>query len=135
MSEYRSKTVTVNMPSVELFNRLTDIQGMLAAVPRDYRNSVQVSGDTVRLSYAGFNLAIRISEKSPFTRVAYSDVEAPFHFTAIVHLDPADVISRTTLWVELSADLNFMMKALIGNKIQEYLDKVVTAIGSGGVLR
>lgn len=135
MTEYRSKTVSVNMPAVELFNRITDIQGMLAAVPQDYRNAVQVNGDTVKFSYAGFNLAIRVSEKTPFTRVAYSDVEAPFHFTATVHLDPADVISRTSLWVELSADLNFMMKTLIGNKIQEYLDKVVTAIGSGGVLR
>ena len=134
MSEYKSKEVVVNQARMTLFNKFTDFQGLLSSVPQEHRDSVSVEGDTVRFSYAGFSLGIKISEKVPFSKICYTDVEAPFHFTAEVHLDPAELITQTTLWVKLDADLNFMMKALIGNKLQEYLDKVVTMIGTGGVI-
>ena len=35
---------------------------------------------------------------------------------------------RTDFWIEASADLNFMMKAMLGGKIKEGLDKIVDGL-------
>lgn len=131
MAEYKSRTVTVNMPQVELFGRLTDLNGILAAVPEDKRKEIKLDGDTVSASYAGFCLAVRISEKVPFSKIVISDVEAPFHFSVTFNLDAAAIITQTKLTVSVEAELNFMMKMMLGSKIQEFLDKAADAIESG----
>ena len=134
MAEYKSKTVTVNASNVSLFNRITDLNGLYASIPEDKRKDVIIDGDTVKASYAGFTIAVCISKKLPFSLVEISDVEAPFHFRISINLRSAEIISQTLLDISVDADLNFMMKALLGSKIQEYLDKFVDAVANGGVL-
>ncbi|MCQ2165996.1 MAG: hypothetical protein MJY49_01015 [Bacteroidales bacterium] len=132
MTEYKSKTVTVNAAPMALFNRFTDLDALLAAVPEQQRNDISVEGDTLRVSYGGFTIAVKIIEKTPFSRIRVADLEAPFHFTVTINLRNGELPLQTELDIELSADLNFMMKALIGGRIQEFLDKAVTAIATGG---
>lgn len=135
MAAYKSKTAVVNIPQTDLFARTTDLQGIWNSLPEDKKKDVVVEGDTVRTSYAGFTLAVRISERVPYSKVSYCDVEAPFHFTVTLHFDPASVLTQTTFWIEVDADLNFMMKTLLGGKIQEFLDNAVTMIASGGLIQ
>lgn len=134
MAEYKSVEVTVNAAPMEIFNRLTDIGGFLQSVPEEYRKDITVSGDTLSLCYAGFTIAIRLCDKVPFSKVSFCDVEAPFHFTVTFNLAPAALISQTVLSIGMEADLNFMMKSLLGGKIKEFLDKAATAIATGGLI-
>ena len=55
------------------------------------------------------------------------DDNAPFHFGVSLHFDEAPE-GRTDFWIEASADLNFMMKAMLGGKIKEGLDKIVDGL-------
>lgn len=135
MSDYKSKTAVVDRPQMALFQALTNLEAMLSAIPEDKRQGISVEGDTVKSSYAGFNLEVCIAEKVPFSKVVFKDVEAPFHFSLTFHLDPAPLINQTTLWMEVSADLNFMMRTILGPKIQEALDTIVTQISNGGFIQ
>lgn len=135
MAEYKSKTVLVQASPVVLFNRITDLQGMMASVPEDKRKDITVDGDTIRTTQSGFTIAICIREKVPFSKVVFADVEAPFHFSVTVNLEGTDDILQTRLSVDIDADLNFMMKAVLGGKIQEYLDKAVDMFANGAVTR
>ena len=134
MAEYKSKTVLVHAAPMSLFNRITDVGALLAAVPEEQRRNITVEGDTITSTVSGFTIAVKISEKVPFSKVVIEDVEAPFHFRVTFHFDAAELLSETMLTIEVSADLNFMMKTLLGGKIQEYLDKAVTAISTGQFL-
>ena len=45
-----------------------------------------------------------------------------------MHFNPAADPYKTDFQIELDADLNFMMKTLLGSKIQGALDKVVDSL-------
>lgn len=132
MAEYKSKTVIVNAAPMALFNRFTDLEGLVAAVPEEQKKDITAEGDTLRVSYGGFTIAVKIIDKTPFSRIRIADLEAPFHFTVTINLNPGELPLQTALDIDLSAELNFMMKTLIGSRIQEFLDKAVTAIATGG---
>lgn len=135
MAEYKSKTVVVDRPQMSLFNAFTNLEAMVAAVPADKRGDVVVEGDTTKASYAGFTIAVCIAEKIPFSKIVFKDVEAPFHFSLTIHLDPAQFLNQTSLTIVAAAELNFMMKTLIGPKIQEALDQIVLSIANGGLIQ
>lgn len=135
MTEYKSKKVVVNRPAVELFNMFTNLEAMAAAVPADKRDMVKIEGDTASVSYGGVSLTVRLVEKVPFSKVVVEDVSAPFHFVATFHFEPAELISQTTFSIDFEADLNFVMKGLIGGRIQEFLDKAADTLALGGIVR
>lgn len=114
-----------------MFNVITNPQALLAAVPQDKRDCVSICGDSIKISYAGFNIGVKYVEKLPFHTVALQDDGAPFHFTFKIHLDPAEGATKTNFWMELDADLNFMMRQLLGSKIKDAMDQVVDALATG----
>lgn len=134
MAEYKSKTVTVPAPPAALYGKFTDLEGLLAAVPQEQRSLVNVDGDSFRLNYAGFTIEVRITEKVPYSKIVCQGVETPFPFTVTIHLDNGEFLNQTSLMIEINAELNFMMKTLLGSRIQEFLDKFVMAIATGQVL-
>lgn len=134
MAEYKSKTVVVNQPQMSLFYAFTNLDMLLSAVPEEKRKDIVIDGDKVTASYAGFTIAVEIAEKVQFSKVVFKDCDAPFHFSVVFHFDPAPLISQTSLTICVDADLNFMMRAMLGPKIQEALDQVVLAISNGGYL-
>lgn len=111
------------------------MSGLLAAIPEDKRQNVTVDGDMIGIDYAGFSIKIKISEKIPFSKVVYADAEAPFHFNVTIDMQPAQIITQTLMTVTVDADLNLMMKMMLGNKIKEYLDMAVTAVSTGDYLK
>ena len=57
------------------------------------------------------------------------DYGAPFAFHIELHFDPAPANPyQTEFWVKLEADLNLMMKMMLGGKIKAGLDKVVDGL-------
>ena len=58
----------------------------------------------------------------------YEDDGAPFKFTLTLHFDPATDPYKTDFQICLDADLNFMMKTLLGSKLKDGLDKIVDGL-------
>ena len=97
-------------------------------LPEDKKNDVKADYDSISVSVQGFSLGIRVRQRIPYSRIDVSDDGAPFKFDISIHFDTVSDSSKTDFWVELSAELNFMMKMMIGSKIQEALDKVVDSL-------
>ena len=132
MAEYRSKKVTVKAPRAVVFAKASDMDGFFNAVPEQYRGDITIGNGVLRVSYAGVTIAIRQSESIPCDKVSYTDVESPFHFTVSLLMSDAEEPAHTCLEIVMDADLNFMMRSLLGSRIQEFLDKIALSVAAGG---
>lgn len=135
MAEYKSKTVTVNATAKQIFDKAIDFQGLVAAVPEDRKQYIRIEDGMLCLEYAGFCVKIKVAQMTPFSKIVYADAQAPFHFTVTLEMEPAEIITQTLLTATVDADLNLMMKMMLGGKIQEYLDMIMSAVSTGQFLR
>ena len=69
---------------------------------------------------------MKVAERKPYTLIRLEDDEAPFHFSVSAHFDP--VPGGTDFSVEANAELNLMMKAMLGGRIKDALDKLVDGL-------
>ena len=126
-AHYESKHGFVAIPAEQLYMSFTDLSLFTNTLPEEYRNSVEADYDTLRANVKGITIAIRVAERRPYSLIRLEDTEAPFHFSASLHFD-VETPRSTDFWLEVDADLNFVMKAMIGGRLQEALDKAVDTL-------
>ena len=97
-------------------------------LPEDKREGITADYDSIEAQVQGFNIGIKVRDRVPYSRIEYADNGAPFHFTLSVSFDPASDPYKTDFQIVLDADLNFMMKTLLGSKLKDGLDKVVDGL-------
>ena len=124
---YNSKHGVVSRPPYELFMAFTDMRNFRQMLPEDKRDSVNATFDTIEATVNGFKIGVKVVERVPYSKLELEDDNAPFHFGLTVHFDEAPE-GRTDFSIDLRADLNLMMKAMLGGKIKEALDKVVDGL-------
>ncbi|MBO4843084.1 MAG: hypothetical protein J5490_00680 [Bacteroidales bacterium] len=127
LAEYKSKHGTVSRPPYELYMGFADMRNFTQMLPPDKREQVTATYDTIEATVQGFKLGVKVTRREPYYLIELEDDNAPFHFEIILHFDQAPE-NRTDFWIEVSAQLNFMMKAMLGGKIQEGLDKIVDGL-------
>ncbi|MBQ7623538.1 MAG: hypothetical protein IJS66_07365 [Bacteroidales bacterium] len=127
-AHYESKHGVVQIPPEQLYMTFTDMRNLTSSVPAEYRDAVEADFDTVKATVKGFTIAVRVAERRPYSLIRLEDAEAPFHFSVTAHFDA--VPSGTDFSLVVDADLNLMMKAMLGGKIKEALDKVVDGLVS-----
>lgn len=65
----------------------------------------------------------------PYSRITYKDDGAPFQFTVDICFDAdGGNPDSTDFHIDIEADLNFMMKMLLGSKLKDAVDKMVDAV-------
>jgi len=126
-AHYESKHGVVAVPPEQLYMSFTDLRNLTQSIPPQYSSSVEADFDTLRATIQGFTIAVRVAERRPYDLIRIEDSEAPFHFCISAHFDPAEG-GGTDFSIEADADLNFMMKALLGGKIKEAMDKAVDGL-------
>ncbi|MCQ2164961.1 MAG: hypothetical protein MJZ04_07255 [Bacteroidales bacterium] len=127
-AEYKSRHGMVARPPYELYMSFVDMRNFVSMLPEDRKNDVKADYDSISVTVQGFTIGVRVKQRTPYSRIDVSDDGAPFSFDLSVHFDSTSDPSRTDFWIELSADLNFMMKMMLGSKIQEALDKLVDSL-------
>lgn len=127
-AHYESKHGLVSLPYEQLYMSFTDLRGLTTALPEKYRDSVTADYDSLQATVQGFTIAVRVAERRPYTLIRLEDDNAPFHFEVQLHFDPAE--GGTDFSIEVDAELNLMMKALLGGRIKEALDKAVDGLVS-----
>lgn len=89
---------------------------------------LQTTTDTCSFSVPPFGSAsIKISSREPNNTIVYESVNSPMEFKVwaqIKEISPTQSALRLTLKV----DLNFMLKSMLGSKLEEGIDKVAGAI-------
>ena len=128
MAEYKSKHGIVSRPPYELYMSFADMRNFLRFLPEDKREGVTADYDTLKASVQGFPIGVKITERTPYSRIILWDDGAPFHFTAEFHFDAANDAYKTEFYIILNAELNLMMKMMLGSRLQQALDKVVDSL-------
>lgn len=125
-----SKTAVVSKAPYELYMVFTDMSNFVRFLPEDKKADVTADFDSLHATVQGFNIGVRITDRVPYSRIDFADDGAPFKFVLSMHFDPSADPYKTDYHISLDADLNFMMKTLLGSKLQEALDKIVDAIAA-----
>ena len=128
--EIKSKRAVVSKAPYELYMTFVDMRNFVQFLPEEKKEGVEADYDSIHAQVQGFNIGVRVDERVPYSKIEYVDDGAPFKFKLSMHFDPSSDPYRTDFRICLDADLNFMMKALLGSKLQEALDKVVDAISA-----
>lgn len=127
-ANFSSKHGQVSKCPEELFMIFTDLRNFAAMVPEKMKSDVTAEFDYIRFTVQGFAIAIRVDDRQPYNLIRYGSSESPVEFVATLHFDRSDIPGKTDFWIEVDANLNFMMKSLLGSKIQQGLDKAVESL-------
>ena len=126
--EIKSKRAVVSKAPYELYMAFTDMRNLVQFLPEDKKEGVTADFDCIHAEVQGFNIGVKVMDRTPYSRIEYADDGAPFHFSLKMLFDPAADPYKTDFQIILEADLNFMMKTILGSKLQEGLDKVVDSL-------
>ena len=126
--EISSKKAVVSKAPYELFMLFTDMRNCVTLLPEDKKEGGEADYDWLHAQVQGFNIGVKVTDRVPYSKICYADDGAPFKFGLTLHFGPAHDPYKTDFQIVVDADLNFMMKTLLGGKIKEALDKVVDAL-------
>ena len=126
--EIKSKRAVVSKAPHELYMLFTDMRNFVNLLPEDKKEGVEADYDWIHAQVQGFNIGVKVVSRVPYSKIGYADDGAPFKFGLNLHFDPAQDPYKTDFQIVVDADLNFMMKAILGGKIKDGLDKVVDAL-------
>ena len=126
--QIKSKRAVVSKAPYELYMAFVDMRNFVRMLPEDKKEGVEADYDSIHATVQGFNIGVKVVDRTPYSKVEFADDGAPFSFRLAMHFDASSDPYKTDFQIILDADLNFMMKTLLGSKIQEALDKVVDGL-------
>lgn len=131
MTEIQSKHGIVGRAPYEIYMLFVDMRNFVQYLPEEQKQNVTADYDSLKAEVQGFSIGVRVSAREPYKRVSYVDDGAPFSFNVDFFFDPVEgEENKTEFHINVSADLNFMMKMLLSSKIKEGLDKIVDGLAS-----
>ena len=126
--EIKSKRAIVSKAPYQLYMAFVDMRNFVQFLPEDKKADVTADYDSIHATVQGFNIGVRVTSRVPYSKLEFADDGAPFKFSLKMLFDPAADPYKTDFQIVLDADLNFMMKTILGAKLQEGLDKVVDGL-------
>lgn len=126
--EIKSKKAVVSKAPYELYMAFVDMRNFVQYLPEDKKQDVTADYDTIHAQVQGFNIGMKVVDRVPYSKIEFADDGAPFSFVMTMHFDAASDPYNTDFSIVVNAELNFMMKTLLGSKLKEALDKVVDAM-------
>ena len=128
-AHYTSKHGQVAKHPEELFMAFTDMRNFAKMVPQDkVKAEITADFDNLTATVQGFRIGVRVDERQPYRLIRINSSESPVEFVAVLHFEPSQLPGRTDFWIDLDANLNFMMKTMLGSKLQQVIDKMVDSL-------
>lgn len=132
-----SKSVLIDRQPAVLYSALGDLSALVANLPEDKKQMVTATQDTISASFQGLNFGMKVAERIPFSRVDFTQTDgSPIDFSVKAFFDPVDdpaqpeADCKTSFHLELSAQLGFMLKMMLGPKLQSLLDKLTDTLAA-----
>ena len=128
-AHYTSKHGQVSKRPEELFMAFTDMRNFAQMVPQDkVKAEITADFDNLTATVQGFRIGVRVDERQPYRLIRIGSSESPVEFVGVLHFEPSTLPGRTDFWIDLDANLNFMMKTMLGSKLQQVIDKMVDSL-------
>lgn len=118
------KVVTVEQPAHLLYTAFADMRNFLAAVPPDKKESIVATEDTIEGEVKGMRMGLKVAQRYPFSSILFEQFgNSPFPFNIAIFFDAIDV-QKTNFHIELDAELPFMVKMMLGGKLQDAINQI-----------
>ena len=127
-THYSSKHGLVARRPEELYMVFCDMRNFSRLVPGKVEAEVSADYDNLCVTVQGFKIGVRVDDREPYRLIRLSSADSPVEFVAVMHFEPSDIDGKTDFSVEIDANLNLMMRSLLGSKIQQGLDKMVDGL-------
>ncbi|HKL08505.1 MAG TPA: SRPBCC domain-containing protein [Bacteroidales bacterium] len=128
MSKYTSKIGKINKQDQLIFNFLSDFRNLESVIPEDKISDFEATEDRCKFTIEGIGQAgLKTVDKDPYKLIKItSDGKAPFGFSLWIQLKPIEPEKNTTaLRLTIDAQLNPMMKMMVGKHLQKGIDSLV----------
>lgn len=124
----KGKEIIIQRPPMMLYSMFADLSRFTMGLPQEYKDKVTADPDSITVDYKGIKLGFVIQERIPFSTISLKDNgESPFPFRFSFHFSGVG-IDLSLFHIELTAELNMMMKMMIGGKLQEMVDTITDQI-------
>lgn len=128
-AHYESKHGLVSKRPEELYMVFCDMRNFTHLAPEGVQAEITADYDTLTITVQGFRISVHIEERQPYSLIRLRSQESPVEFVGALHFDRSfDNPDKTDFYIVLDANLNFMMKSMLGSKIQSALDKAVDSL-------
>ena len=130
MQEYISKQQQIFRPAAQIFPLISNLSLLTPAVA-DKVEEWQADEDSCSFKFKGFTVALRIEERveNKHVKVVGDGGTVPMDFAFWIQLHQVSE-NDTRIRLVLHAELNMMMRMMVGKKLQSGLDQAVEALAS-----
>ena len=126
MALYQSKTITVNKPFEEVYGKVSDLKNIEQfrdRIPKEYTVNFECDTDYVQFRVAPVgDLLLRIVERGA-DKIRLNIEKLPFKAEISMNIGNVSP-SETNIQLVLDADIPFFVKHIVGNKLEEGIDKI-----------
>ena len=126
MALYQSKTITVNKPFEEVYGKVSDLKNLEQfrdRIPKEYAVNLECDTDYVQFRVAPVgDLLLRIVERGA-DKIRLNIEKLPFKAEMSMNIGNVSP-SETNIQLVLDADIPFFVKHIVGNKLEEGMDKI-----------
>ena len=126
MALYQSKTITVNKPFEEVYGKVSDLRNLEQfrdRIPKEYTVNFECDTDYVQFRVAPVgDLLLRIVERGT-DKIRLNVEKLPFKAEISMNIGNVSP-SETNIQLVLDADIPFFVKHIVGNKLEEGMDKI-----------
>ena len=126
MALYQSKTITVNKPFEEVYGKVSDLKNLEQfrdRIPKEYTVNFECDTDYVQFRVAPVgDLLLRIVERGA-DKIRLNIEKLPFKAEISMNIGNVSP-SETNIQLVLDADIPFFVKHIVGNKLEEGMDKI-----------
>ena len=126
MALYQSKTITVNKPFEEVYAKVSDLKNLEQfrdRIPKEYTVNFECDTDYVQFRVAPVgDLLLRIVERGA-DKIKLNVEKLPFKAEMSMNIGNVSP-SETNIQLVLDADIPFFVKHIVGNKLEEGMDKI-----------
>lgn len=129
MTEIISKTGKIEKPSTGIYNFISDFRNLKEVVPQDKVNDFIAEEDSCEFTVEGLGKAgLKIVEKEPPKLIKMTNNGSlPVDFNLWLQLKEVEN-NDTRIRITVRAELNMMMKMMVGKKLQEGADALIDYI-------
>ena len=126
MALYQSKTITVNKPFEEVYGKVSDLKNLEQfrdRIPKEYTVNFECYTDYVQFRVAPVgDLLLCIVERGA-DKIRLNIEKLPFKAEMSMNIGNVSP-SETNIQLVLDADIPFFVKHIVGNKLEEGMDKI-----------
>ena len=130
MALYQSKTITVNKPLEEVYGKVSDLKNLEQfrdRIPKEYTVNFECDTDYVQFRVAPVgDLLLRIVERGA-DKIRLNVEKLPFKAEMSMNIGNVSP-SETNIQLVLDADIPFFVKHIVGNKLEEGMDKIADVL-------